>query len=365
MRVVITAMLQSPKFLYHVEAGGETPGSSYSVDSYALASRLSYFLWDTMPDATLFRAAADGVLGDQNERERQVDRMLAAPRAREAFGRLHRQWLRVDQLDLLTKDGASFPSFTPTLALAMKNEVSDFANHVIFEGDRRLETLFTASYTVTSDPELLAFYGSTTTAADGTHPLDPSQRAGLLTRAAPMAALASSLEASPIKRGVFVRKNVLCQALPPPPQAVTPPAVDRNASTRQRFAQHAANPACAGCHQLIDPVGFGFEHYDAIGAYQTTQAGLPIDATGELTSSDVDGTFDGAVELSTKLARSQEVSDCVASQWFRFALDRTPTDQDECSVQQLRAALSASGGDLRELIRAIVASDAFRLARRE
>ncbi len=363
LRVLIAAILQSPRFLYHLEPSATPPGTMYRLSGFALASRLSYFLWDSMPDDALFKSAETGELETEAGLRAQVDRLLTSPRAREAVGRLHRQWLRVDDLGTLTKDPVLFPSFTPSLALAMRQEITDFANHVIFQGDGRLGTLLTAGFTVTSNPDLLALYGLTVPQSDGTVLLDPTQRAGLFTRAAPMAALASSGEASPIKRGVFVRRHLLCQPLPPPPEAVVAPNVDANASTRERFAQHSADPACAGCHRLIDPVGFGFENYDAIGAYQAAQGGGLVDASGELTDTDVNGAFNGALELSAKLAESAEVRNCVASQWFRFALARTPAGEDACAMGRVQDAFATSGGDVRDLARAIVASDSFRYAR--
>ncbi len=363
MRVTIAAILQSPRFLYHLEPSATPPGTMHRLSGFALASRLSYFFWDSMPDDALFKSAETGELDSDAGLSVQVDRLLTSPRAREAMGRLHRQWLRVDDLGTLTKDTVRFPRFTPSLALAMRQEIADFANHVIFQGDARLGTLLTAGFTTTSNPDLLALYGATIPQADGTILLDPTQRAGLFTRAAPMAALANSVEASPIKRGVFVRRNLLCQPLPPPPEAVAAPSVDANASTRERFAQHTADAACAACHRLIDPVGFGFENYDAIGAYQGAQAGKPVDASGELTDTDVNGAFNGALELSAKLAESADVRNCVASQWFRFALARTPANEDACAMAQIQGAFATSGGDVRELARAIVASNSFRYAR--
>jgi hypothetical protein len=136
--------------------------------------------------------------------------------------------------------------------------------------------------------------------------------------------------------------------------------VDENQTTREQFAEHAENPACAGCHALMDPIGFGFEHYDGIGRYRETEWGLKVDAAGELLGTDIDGTFNGAIELAQLLASSEQVKACVASQWFRFGYGRFETEEDACSVDEIHTAFAASNYDIKELIVALTLTDAFR-----
>jgi hypothetical protein len=191
--------------------------------------------------------------------------------------------------------------------------------------------------------------------------LDPTQRSGLLTQASLMTAFASPAGSSPIKRGKWVRVRMLCQDLPDPPANVPPPAPPQaGVSTRERFAMHTSDPGCSGCHHLIDGLGFGLEHYDGVGAYRTMDQGVPVDATGEVnTTEDIDGDYDGAPELAARLARSAQVRDCAPTQWLRYAMARRETADDTCSLVALRDAFAASGGDLRELMVALTQTDAF------
>lgn len=371
IRLVVQAMLQSPFFLYHIEIGQplpDGPADLVALDGYEVASRLSYFLWDTMPDDALFEAAASGELETAEGLSAQVDRMLADPKAADAIASFHLQWLGVDETEGLEKDASVFPGFDSALAEAMKEETARFTNWVVLEGDGRLETLLTADFTVTEDPALLALYGATLPADHV--PGDPvdlpaGERSGLLTHPSVLASHSHANQTSPIHRGVMVRQNLLCQILPPPPPDVdnVPPDPDPDATTRERFDQHTSDPACAGCHDLIDPVGFGLENYDGIGAFRTMEGELPVDASGELLGTDVDGPFDGGLELAQRLAQSRQVRECVARQWFRFAFGRGETSDDDCAMERLFEAFESSEYDIRALLREIVLSDAFRYRR--
>jgi hypothetical protein len=214
---------------------------------------------------------------------------------------------------------------------------------------------------------LLKLYGATaSSAADGTTALDPSQRAGLLTQAAFLSAHAHANQTSPVHRGLAVRKNLLCTDLPDPPANVNnnPPAPDPNATTRQRFEQHRTDPSCAGCHQLLDPIGVGFENYDAIGAYRTQENGLAVDARGEVFGADAtSGPFVGAIELAQRLSTSAQVRACVQKQWFRFALGRLEGADDACSLASVDRAFTAGDFNVKSLLLALVTSDAFRYRR--
>jgi hypothetical protein len=165
-----------------------------------------------------------------------------------------------------------------------------------------------------------------------------------------------------VRRGKFVREQLLCQPVPPPPNdiVVKPPDYDPNTSTRERYTQHEKEARCASCHRVMDSIGFGFENYDAIGAYRTQDGPHMVDASGTLTATDVDGDFDGAVTLAKKLANSTDVATCVVTQWFRFASGRAEGEADACSLEMIRKELANHQGDLRSLPAAIVKSDAFR-----
>jgi hypothetical protein len=193
--------------------------------------------------------------------------------------------------------------------------------------------------------------------------LDPARRAGFLTHASVLSVLAKPDQSSPVHRGKFIRERLLCQTLPPPPNDVEikPPAVRPGIPTRRRFEQHSADPSCSGCHLLMDPIGFGFEHYDGVGLFRERDQGAPVDASGEiLGSGDADGPFDGAVELAHRLAESEEVRSCVVMQWFRFGYGRAEQADDQCSMAELERAFAESGHNIKALLLALTQTDAFR-----
>ena len=368
IQLVVQALLQSPHFLYRVEFGMPDPsaGDVVELTSYEIASRLSYLLWNTMPDALLFEAADADLLRNPAEIEAQARRMLDTPRAREAVKNFHRQWLHLDEIEPVIlangKDPEIYPDFYDGLPSLWRTETESFIDHAVFEEDANVEFLFTAPYTMMNE-ELADFYG-----VEGPKgiefarvDLDPGKYAGFMTQPGLLALFAKRDRSSPIHRGKFVRETILCQIPPPPPDNVPePPNVDESQTTREQFSEHSENPVCAGCHTLMDPIGFGFEHFDGIGRYRETEWGLEIDASGELQGTDVNGTFNGATELARLLASSDQVKACVASQWFRFGYGRFETEEDKCSVDEVHAAFAASNYDIKELIVALTLTDAFR-----
>jgi hypothetical protein len=369
-QLVVETFLQSPFFLYHVDVGGGAPTSTpVRLTSFELASRLSYFLWNTLPDAALSALADSDSLQDDAVLGAEVERMLADAKAADAIPNFHLQWLGLEGIDSLDKDPRAFPSFNAALAAAMRAETAAFTDHVIRRGDGLMSTLFTAPFSFPQGP-LFQLYGVAQPAGftAGTQVmLDPAQRGGLLTQASFLASHAHRDQTSPVHRGIFVRENILCQPLQPPPPNVntTPPAPSTAATTRERFAAHEADALCASCHTYIDPIGLAFENYDAIGAWRTTEGGAAIDASGEVIAGKgpLAGKFVGAVELGKKLAASPDVAACLANQWFRFALGRMESNEDACSLQAMYDGFNASGGNVRELIVRIVRGDAFRNVR--
>jgi hypothetical protein len=184
-----------------------------------------------------------------------------------------------------------------------------------------------------------------------------------------MAALAKSSSDDPIHRGLFVLSYLLCASPAGPPKGVPalqePMAGDAPQTTRQHIELTHSSPACAGCHKSIDGLGFGFENYDALGAYRTSENGIAVDATGEFFGTrDIDGPFDGAVDMAGKLASSKQTQQCVANQWFNFAFGRVASDADSCALKPVVEAFAASGGNMRELLVSISKSDAFRYLER-
>ncbi len=366
---VLEAVLQSPHFLYRVEVGAPDPDGDgiVALGSHELATRLSYLVWNTMPDAGLAVAAATGQLDSREGLEAEVRRMLDDPRARTAVDDFHRQWLGMEALRHADKDLDLHREWDDALRDAMIAEVGQFAQAVVFEDDATLETLLTASYGFANEP-LARVYGVPGVFGDALTrvELPPEQRAGLLTMAGLQARLASARGSDPIHRGLWVRERLLCQGLPAPPPDVdvVPPDPEPGASTRDQFEQHTADESCAGCHSLIDPIGFGFEHYDAVGAWRALDNGVTVDASGNVSATDdADGPFDGGVELARRLAASEQVRSCVATQWFRYAFARAEQPADDCTRSQIEDAFAAAGQDIRELLVALVLSDGFRFRR--
>jgi hypothetical protein len=355
--LVVQAMLLSPAFLYHIEPlpEGAEETDVVALGEYELASRLSYFVWASMPDEALFDAAAAGSLTEGAELEAQVRRMLADDKAADAIASFHRQWLHVEALDDLVKDGAMFPAWNTALADAMSNETAAFADEVIRRGDGKLQTLLSASWTK-GDASLAEIYGVAAPGADGRILLDAQERSGVLTQAGFLASQAHAAEVSWVYRGKFVRENLLCDELSPPP-----PGVEVNETNDPSRLE---NPECAGCHLLMDPIGQGFDNYDAIGVYRTVDdEGQPVDAKGEVLGHEDIGEFDDAVALSKELATSPVVHECMALQWFRFATRRLEGELDECAIDEITARFEESEQDMAELIVSIVSSDAFRYRR--
>jgi hypothetical protein len=364
MRGVIAAILMSPNFLFKPEFGAQpsTFANTKRVTQYEQATRLASLVWASIPDDQLLQAAESDQLSTPAQLEAQARRMLADPRAKPAIAAFYEQWLGLSLLGSATKDPAFFPDWSDSLRDNMFEERRRFVSNVLWEDDGRLETLLTANYSFLNAP-LAKLYG--VQAPAGTDfskvPLDASQRAGVMTQAAMLATFARPDESSPVKRGKWVRERMLCQDLPPPPALVPQlPAPVAGVSNRERFAMHTADPACAGCHRLIDGLGFGLERYDSVGAYRMMSQGAAVDASGMVNeTADIDGSYSGGPELANLLAMSAQVRDCVPTQALRYAWGRRETNEDACSVQAVQKAFAASDGDLRELVVALTQNDAF------
>jgi hypothetical protein len=359
IKVMLQAILVSPNFLFRPEFGGGD--SATELSPYEVASRLSFLVWGSIPDDTLLDAAEKGQLKTREQIAAQARRLLDDPRSRPAVEEFYAQWLDLEATQKTAKSADVYPEFDDALRGSMVEETRRFVADVLWQGDHRLETLLSAPYSFV-DARLAKLYGVAEPASGFARvSLDPKTRAGVLTQATFLAAHAKPDQSSPVKRGEFVRVRLLCDDLPPPPPNVPLlPPVDPTKSTRERFAAHTANPECAGCHRLIDGVGFGFEAYDGIGRHRTTDGGKKVDESGEVVAAgDADGTFVGAVALAKRLSTSAEVRDCAATQWFRYAYGRRETTGDGCALGALKQAFADSKGDLRELIVAFTQTDAF------
>lgn len=350
--LVVQAFLVSPSFLYHVEVGGDEVDGMVRLGDYEIASRLSYFLWSSMPDDELFDLAAAGMLTDPDTRATQAERMLEDDRALDSIASFHRQWLGASELELRVKDPALFPEWGAPLAEAMEAETVAFADEVIRRGDGSLETLLTADWSIIS-PDLAEIYGVETPVAGMQRvELDPQTRSGVLTHASLLTKTSHAANNSWVFRGLFVREKLLCSEFPPPPDNVE--ANETNDPGR------LDNPECAGCHTLLDPVGQGFDAYSPIGVFRTTdESGESVSGRGEFLDLPEIGPFDGPVELGKKLATHQLVTDCVATQWFRYVNRRHEDEADECGLDELRVRFAESGGDIPTLISDLVRSENF------
>jgi hypothetical protein len=315
-----------------------------------------------MPDDTLLTAADQNQLGTPDQITAQAQRLLQDARARLNVGTFHRQWLDLNQALEAPKAAELYPSWNPQLASDLFTESQTFVDQV-FWSDGRLSTLLSAPYTFLNT-RLASFYGApdpgTTTFSKVM--LSGLPRAGLLTEGTFLAGHAGPDQSSPVRRGKFVREQLFCQPVPPPPNdiVIMPPVYDPASSTRQRYAAHEVQPLCAACHTTMDPIGLGFEAYDAMGTFRSKDGPAAVDASGTLKGTDVDGAFNGAVELASKLAGSAQVADCVATQWFRFANGRAEANDDTCALSALRQTFKAKQYDMRSLPLSIVTSDTFR-----
>lgn len=361
---LFTAMLQSPAFLYHWELGSDAPimeGKLVRLTGYEMASRLSYFLWSTMPDAELLSAAGSGLLDSPEGVSAQVKRMLKSPLASRVASGMVGQWVSIDKLEGLVKD-PSVGDLTPELKAAMKRELELFATDTLLTRGSFKDLLTSDQGFV--DASLASLYG-----LDGTFGGDlvattlPAERGGVFSLSAFLAIEALPQESSPVRRGKLVTNRLLCRTVPPPPVGldVTPPEVPEGLTTREAYAQHATDPSCSGCHKYMDPLGFAFENFDAMGRFRTTEAGQNIDASGRVTLLDgTDRTFDGHDELMTAIADSDEGRLCLIEQLTRYGLGRETGEFDEPTKQEIASELGDAVLDLNQLLPALASSKSFR-----
>jgi hypothetical protein len=373
VRVTIEAALQSPLFLYRGELGTEADGRGLiALSDWEVASRLSYALWDTMPDDALFDAARSGALATPEGLRAEVERLVDSPRAHETRVRFVDQLLKGDQAEHIEKSLELFPFFDAELGVELRLELARFAEHVLLEEDGGIAELLT-SRTAFVTPRTAQVYGldpATLPAADergfSRVELDPAERSGVLTRGAFLAWKGTATEPDTILRGVFINRRILCQDLGDPPDEAIGAELPEGGTGRERVEALTGDGTCGqGCHSsFINPIGYAFEHYDAIGGYRTTDAGKPVDAASSFPFLEGERSFADAIELSDVLAESLQVHRCYAGFWVEHALGRARTEADEALVEQV-AERSLAGASTRDLFVDILSSDVLRYRLRE
>ena len=372
-QLVVEAMLQSSNFLFWLDT---TPDPK--LKEWAAANRLSYSLWDTMPDAELFAAAERGELATRAGVEKQARRMLADPKARESLDEFVSQWLRFDRLLTASKDRRKFPYFTRETVNAMTTEARTFVSDLVWNDDNFMK-LFTADYGYVS-PELARIYGVAAPAKDFDRVPFPanSERAGILGQGLFLALTAKPEDSSPTARGLFVREQFLCQHVPDPPPGVNtnlPPVTEAKPQTnRDRMSEHTTDASCATCHKLMDGVGFGLEKFDAIGAKREQlvlefrnkkgeededlkgpkrTVTLPLN-TQAYVAGIPNSDFTSPLQLGAVLAKSAQCQECVVKQYFRFQAGRTDTPADRPLLRAVTENFRDSGFQFKQLILSLV-----------
>lgn len=375
---VVEAMLQSPHFLFLVPSASDS-----HVKHFEIASRLAYALWNAPPDRALLAAAAAGELGARSSVETHAKRMLAGDRARETFDHFLAEWMRFDRLRNSVKDRNRFRDFGPEVAESMTEETRRLFRHLVW-GDLDFREFYTADYTFVDDfltnvygmPDPSAPFGKTAYPAEST-------RSGILGHGTFLAQTGKPIHTSPTERGLFVREHFLCQTIPPPPPGVDtslPPLTlgGRPMTVRETMEElHASEPVCASCHKLVDPIGYGFEHFDTVGAYRDTEPvrieptpqqeregakptdhSLPIDSTGFIAGIE-DSDFQTPRDVGRILAQSPICQKCVVRQFFRYLFGRSETARDAHVIERAYNRFVRSGFVFRELVLGLVVTEEF------
>ncbi len=371
MRPALLAVLLSPRFLYRVELDQDPASlSPHRLNDFELASRLSYFLWSSMPDDELLRLAEQSALNqDEGVLSAQLARMLEDPKAEALLERFAGQWLQIGMIDGVVPDGKRFPGWNDSLRADMKQETFLFLREFLpLLGSRKLtlNRLLIEPMTYLS-PALAKHYGIDGPAPDvawESTTLLGTPRRGLLTQGSVLTMTSYPGRTSPVKRGKWILEQLLCSPPAPPPPGVSTDlsTTMSSGSLRKRLEAHRQNPECAGCHRLMDPIGFGLESFDAVGAFRQSDDGIPIDATGELPSGAV---FSDNAQLADLLTQDPRFMRCVTLKLFTYATGRAATDADERDILKHTEELRETGGALRQLMLSIVKSDAFRARRGE
>ncbi|MBK8941493.1 MAG: DUF1592 domain-containing protein [Polyangiaceae bacterium] len=367
VRLSLEAFLQSPYFVYRAELGAlPNVNGLIELSDWEIATRLSYTLWDTMPDEELFRAAGEGELKSDDGLRAQIDRLLASDRARATIRSFTDQLSDAEQYLALTKSPTLYPDFDPAVGEDMREELHRFAEHVMLDEDGGLRELLTSRTTFVTaelaeiyglDPATLTFDESGFAQVE----LDAAQRSGLLTRSGFLAWKGTETEPDTILRGVFINRRFICQDLGDPPDEAMGAQLGDEQTNRERVGALTGPGTCgATCHgTFINPIGFAFEHYGALGEWRDDEGGLPIDASASFPFREGETSFADALELSDVLADSPQAHACFARYWVEFTLGRDVLAADDPLIEQL-ADESHAGAPVRDVLAALLESPVFR-----
>jgi hypothetical protein len=361
-RWATVALFESPNFVYRPELGATTNGS-LRYGAYEMAERLSFLIWNSIPDQMLLDQAAGGMLATADGIRTAATRMLGTTQGRESVGNFAEEFLRLDRITTQAKDPALFTTYGPTLQAAMVRDVRDTWASLVFDDQTSVMDLFTTTKAVVNS-DLASLYGLDTTGLTSTKYKTVSlpangARSGILSKAGLLSEFANQQSGSPTLRGKFIRESLLCQTVPPPPPGVNTAGVDQPTDVpmtkRQRLEIHRSDSKCSGCHALMDPLGLPLESFDAIGAYRTTDNGLPVDPTS---------TFDGQAvadsrALGVAASQSVTVAQCLVRRFYAYAVGYPERAEDGSVLNSVAATFNASGSKMRDLILAVVTSDAF------
>ena len=362
VRTTAFAFLQSPKFLYRVEFGAAPSGTVTVPTPYEMANRLSYLFWQSMPDQALFDAAENNQLASSEQIEAQARRMLQNPKASRLLEYFD-EWLGTDTLPTtFTRDAALYPNLNPNLVPLLQQETRAFVTSVLARPEGNLSDLFSAPYTF-ANADLAKHYGLTGATGSDFVKVDAPGRAGVLTQGM-MLARDKATRTSIVRRGLKVRLDLLCQLVPAPPPDVNLTLESTSTAQltqRQRLEQHRVSRSCAGCHELMDPIGVVFEGFDAVGRPRTAdEQGATLDTTSTISSTrDANGPASNPAQLGELLAKSEEVRACYVTKSFRFFYGRDTDPADACSLAQLSKSFEGKAYSLSELLIALTQTDAF------
>jgi hypothetical protein len=371
-QLIIKAFLVSPSFLTRGEISEATPeNGTFLLNGYEVATRLSYTLWNSMPDDALFTAAAGGKLNTAAGILAEAQRMLKDPRARAMVSAFHESYAHMGESTRwadYARDTTLYPTFDKAMIPMMAEETRRIFDYLAFEKNATFKELLTSPVAFVNST-LASVYGvAGTFGTDYTMVnLDPATRSGVFTRAGFLAAYSLFNRPSPILRGAFIQKEVLCTTIAPPPPGVEgTPLPTTGATNRERVDQQTAGAECASCHHtVINPTGYAMENYDAIGRYQASEAGAPVNSAANVLIDGKTVPVTGPVDLMNKIAASAQAQSCYAKKWVESAYQRVLTPQDVCTVQGLATKVGQDGYTVVNLVADLTQSQSFRYRAKE
>lgn len=364
VQITLEAMLQSPQFLYRTETSeAEVINGRAALSNWEVASRLSYFLLDSMPDEELFVSARNGDLSTSDQVAQVAERLLGEPRARQKLLSFHEQAWQFDRIGSITPNSEAYPDAPSDIVARVRRSATRFIETVIDEGGG-LNEFLNAPYAFV-DEQMAPLFGVNVDGGDELQRVefDPSERKGFLMQPGYLAANAYSVKPDSIHRGLFVIRNLLCREIPEPPpgaQGTPPPETDEPIITnRDEVALLTSRALCQGCHSQINPPGFAFEGFDAVGQIRDQDNGAPVDTAGTMGLDGVQVSFDGPHELVTALGQSREAQACYATRWLEFAKGRELSEREDPDLVALRDQIADQSLSVEEIVTAVVSAESF------